>query len=124
MRRVLLMVLAFVCGAALAAAAQPRPDGGGLGGIDANRDGAITRAEAEAARAALFSQLDGDGDGYLGWTERIAGRVGYLSAHADADGDNRLSPAEFMSQPYRAFERLDADGDSVLSPAELEAARR
>lgn len=117
------MVLAFACGAALVAAAQAGAERGGLGGIDVNRDGAITRAEAEAARAIVFTRLDNDRDGYLDESERSTGQGARLSMAADADRDTRLSRAEFMSQPYRGFERLDADEDGVLSRTELEAAR-
>lgn len=123
MRRAL-MVLAFFCGAALTAAAQTGAARNGLGGIDANRDGAITRAEAEAARAELFARLDRDSDGQLDASERTTNQGARVSAYADADGDGGLSRAEFMSQPYRIFEQADADADGALSQSELAAVRR
>src|SRR5687768_11669736 len=110
MRRAL-MVLAFACGAALTAAAQTGAARGGLGGVDANRDGAITRAEAEAARAELFARLDRDGDGLLDESERTSNQGARVSANADTNGDGGLSRGEFMSQPYRIFEEADADGN-------------
>ncbi|MGH6949715.1 MAG: hypothetical protein ACREH4_02495, partial [Vitreimonas sp.] len=119
MRRVL-MVLAFACGAAVAAAAQTRSE---RGGVDANRDGVITRAEAETARAELFTRLDNDADGYLDEAELAAGPGAPFGAGAGIAGGKRLSGAEFMSRPYRLFERLDADSDGVLSQVELESAR-
>jgi hypothetical protein len=121
--RLTLMALAFLLGAVAVASAQPGAQRGGYGGIDTNGDGAITRAEAEAARAGLFARLDADRDGHLDETERTTSQGARLSTDADADGDNRLSREEFMSQPYRVFDRLDADSNGVLSPAEIDAGR-
>lgn len=36
----------------------------------------------------------------------------------DADGDGRVSQAEYVAWMGYAFERMDADGDGVLAPAE------
>ena len=41
---------------------------------------------------------------------------------ADADGDGRISRAEFLSGDSRMFDRLDADENGVIEPAELDAA--
>jgi hypothetical protein len=108
---------------ALVQSARAQSNDGGMSAIDTNRDGAITRAEAEAARADLFSRLDRDADNHLDEAERSLGEGARVSADADADGDNRLSRNEFMGQPYRVFDRLDLDSDGVLSAAEIEAAR-
>ena len=94
---------------------------GGLPEVDANGDGAITRAEAQAARATLFTRLDADNDGYLSESERTIGGA-QLHVEGDADADHRISRAEFMGQPYRMFDRLDANHDNVVSRAEMEAA--
>lgn len=40
---------------------------------------------------------------------------------ADADGDNRVSRAEFLDVEHSGFARLDQDSDGVITPAELDA---
>ncbi len=40
-------------------------------------------------------------------------------AKMDADGDGRVSAAEFVAWMGYAFEQMDRDGDGVLSAAEL-----
>lgn len=105
--------------------------GGGLQlleAADANHDGAITRVEAQAARATMFDRLDTDNDGYLSETERTnANRQGGQARRglegADANNDNRISRAEMMAQPYRGFDRLDSNNDDIVSAEELEVAR-
>lgn len=97
-----------------------------LAAMDVNGDGQLTRAEAEAGRAAMFARLDADHDGYLSTSERAAlaqRPMGRGLANADADGDGRISQAEFMGQPYRGFNRLDANRDGVVSTAEMQALR-
>lgn len=93
--------------------------------MDRNGDGAVTRAEAQAARAAMFDRLDADDDGYLTETERSAGgdRMRRGMARADADNDGRISRAEAMGQPYRGFDRVDRDHDGVISAQEIETVR-
>ena len=124
------MRLGMMMAAAVLAAATPvwAQQGGGadrLMAMDANGDGAITRAEAVAARGAQFNRLDADDDGYLSQAERAAAPGGgrLLSRVPDSDGDGRLSRAEMMAAPYRGFDRLDADGNGTLSAQEIETAR-
>jgi hypothetical protein len=94
-----------------------------LRAMDANGDGAITRAEAQAVRETMFARLDADRDNYLNATERAAGRGGARQGleGADADDDGRVSRAELLAQPYRAFDRFDRNSDNVLSAEELAA---
>lgn len=87
--------------------------------MDANHDGLITRAEAQAGRAVMFARLDANGDGALDAQERGGERAQRMLANADANGDGRITRDEFMGQPYRAFDRLDGDNDGVLTSAEL-----
>jgi hypothetical protein len=122
MRRAL-MVLAFMAGAAVVANAQTTAHRDGLGGIDADGDGAISRAEAQAARAGLFSRLDADGDGYLSGGERMAQPSARVSGEIAADAGRRLSREAFMRLPYPVFDRLDTDRNDVLSLSEIEAGR-
>ncbi len=99
-----------------------------LAALDLNGDGAITRGEAQAAREAMFEALDADGDGYISQAETQAAQnggrgSGQLLAQADANSDGRISHAEMMAQPYRAFDRLDRNTDGVLSADEVERVR-
>lgn len=97
--------------------------------IDANGDGAITRAEAQAARTAMFERLDINHDGRVTRAEReavaqqIAARGGGRVDRADANNDGAISEAEFMAQPYRGFDYLDRNNDEVLSADETAALR-
>lgn len=124
------MRIGMAAAAAVLAAATPvwAQQGGGLErlmAMDANGDGAITRAEAQAARRAQFGRLDTDGDGYLTQAERSAAPMGarMLAQIPDPDSDGRVSRDEMMAAPYRGFDRLDADGDGTIGAAEIEAAR-
>lgn len=92
--------------------------------MDTNGDGAVSRAEAERARAALFDRLDADDDGFLSETERgNGGRAAQGFARADSNNDGRLSRAEAMAAPYRGFDRLDSNNDGSVSSSEIEAVR-
>ena len=119
------MMMAAVLAAATPGWAQQAGGSDSVMAMDANGDGAITRAEAAAARGAQFNRLDADGDGHLSQAERSAAPGGgrLLSRIPDGDGDGRLSRAEMMAAPYRGFDRLDADGNGTLSAQELAAAR-
>ena len=46
-------------------------------------------------------------------------RTGDYLARMDADGDGRVSQAEYVAWMGYAFERMDRDGDGMLSVAEL-----
>ncbi len=100
-----------------------------LDSVDANRDGAVTRAEARGARAAMFVRSDLNQDGLLDVAERqaviqvIAARAARGLERADANHDGLISRAEFMNQPYRGFDFFDWDRNGVLSPAEITALR-
>lgn len=93
--------------------------------MDTNNDGQITRAEAEAGRAAGFERMDTDRNGSLSEAERqvLQGRMAQGVARGDTNNDGQVSRAEFMAMPFIGFNRLDADRNNVLSAQELEAAR-
>lgn len=120
--------------AAFALTATPAlAQGGGmaarLAAVDLNHDGAITRTEAQQARAAMFVRTDTNGDGYLSEAERNAaangaGGRGPGLGEADTNNDGRVSRDEMMNQPYRMFDRLDGNNDGVISSQEMQAVRR
>jgi len=124
------MLAALACACLIAPAAMAQGRGGDLlAAMDANGDGAVTRAEAQAAREALFTRLDADGDGYLSQAERDAmgqrqGTPRRLPrGNADANGDGRVSHREFMGQPFRGFDMADANNDGVITSEETAALR-
>jgi Ca2+-binding EF-hand superfamily protein len=95
--------------------------------LDANGDGAITRAEARDGRQAMFDRMDTDRNGYLSESERAGARGDRATRQglgdADSNNDGQVSRAEAMAAPYRGFDRLDANNDDVVSSQELEAVR-
>ena len=121
--------LAFAAAVALCLTAPAAWAQGGLDrlrAMDANGDGTITRAEAEAARGVMFGRLDGDHDDFISPAERDGAhnpRARRALEGADANQDGRISRAELMARPYAGFDRLDANSDGVISAAELEAVR-
>lgn len=110
--------------AALAGSAFAQDD---MLAADANRDGQITRAEAQAARAAMFARMDSNGDGAVSAEERAAASAAAQrrrgAARVDANNDGFISEAEFMGQPMRLFDHFDRDNNSVLDAREVDAMR-
>lgn len=102
--------------------------------IDTNGDGDITRAEADAFRAARFADADANNDGVLTQdeltahheaerAERRAARQSEMFARMDADGDGVISEAELGGERIdRLFEHVDTDGDGVITEEERETA--
>ena len=132
-----------------AAAAQQGPRGGHdgdhrrgamalmmLGAADYDGNNIVTRAEVERLQGEEFAFRDRNGDGYLDdadaspTRQRLAAMRPEDAAAAprrraprlDADGDGRISRAEFLGRELRIFDRLDADSDDAVSPEEIEAA--
>lgn len=112
--------------------AQPASAQGGAGdpaarlaAADANHDGAVTRAEARAARGAVFAGIDTDNDGFVSAAERRAVREAAMALRQvrDVDGDGRVSRTEFLRAPMRGFNRFDVNDNDVLEAAELDVAR-
>jgi Ca2+-binding EF-hand superfamily protein len=98
--------------------------------VDANQDGAVTRAEALADRAAWFAKMDGDKDGFITSAEIDAAgerarqeRQERRLARLDTNKDGKVSKAEFDAAPSPMFERLDTDKNGAVDRDELSAAR-
>jgi hypothetical protein len=79
--------------------------------FDADGDGTVTAAEAEAGLAALHAEYDADGDGSLSpeefealFAEVTRGFAGRPFAMLDADGDGQIS-ADEMAFPAQMMER-------------------
>jgi len=103
---------------------------------DTDGDGAITRAEAAAARDRLFDRLDRNADGVIGPAEiealerRVTLRTGMMRQRLslalmrrDSDGDGAITRAEMQVEgPF--FAVADADGDGVISAQERARVRR
>lgn len=135
-----LSLVAFA--AAGTAVAQP----GARHGPDADRNGVVTRAEAQAQATRMFAMLDANEDAQLNQDDREARREQRRSRvfeTLDANDDGQITRAEFMSfeRPGKGSERgkrprvgrrgdyramtlmrmADADNDGTVSQAEYTA---
>jgi Ca2+-binding EF-hand superfamily protein len=121
MKRIAILTIAL---GACAGAAWAQDD---MLAADSNGDGQITRAEAQAARAAMFDRLDANSDGFISAEERAAASAASARRRGmqrvDANNDGQISRAEFTGSPMRLFDHFDADNNDVLSASEVEALR-
>ncbi len=99
--------------------------------FDADKDGVITEAEIEAARATRLAAADTNGDGALSAEEftaravaRAAERAAGMFARLDADGDGKLSDAEMQPRRGGMMAWLDADKDGTITRDEAMSAKR
>lgn len=99
---------------------------------DADRNGAVTRQELVAWRAAQFDRIDRNQDGFITEADRpthaIARRAlpidpAELAAAFDADSDGRVSQAEFANGPTPVFDNADGDANGVVTRAEVQSVR-
>ena len=97
--------------------------------IDVNGDGLMSIAEYRMVQIARWSRIDRNGDSYLTLDDfasiaaaRVRTQLAKVS-YLDADGDGRISRAEFVNGQPLLFRRADSNGDGALTRSELEAAR-
>ena len=112
-----------------------------FGKMDADKNGQVTRAEAEAfqrsdavARSAarvrgIFTQLDSDRNGQLSFAEFAKTQSGTPPVNAqpfftgfDSNKDGRVSLVEHRAGKLTYFDRIDTDKDGVVTVAEMKAA--
>ncbi len=110
----------FVGGLAISSLATAQDGGAHRGGMrggpmmmaDANKDGAVTKAELTAALEARFAKMDVDKDGKLTQADRDAMRQQRLDARfarMDSDRNGQISKAEFAAaHQARAEKRAEA----------------
>lgn len=132
MKMLILPVTWLAMIAATGAQAASRTPGAALDKADTNHDGYVTRDEFAASRAAQFQRLDRNHDGVVTLSEfpRLARSdrpkaraLKAMIAHADRDGDGRVTRAEFVDGPAPLFGRADHDHDGRLSREEVAAVR-
>jgi hypothetical protein len=116
--------------------------------IDSNKDGAITKEEADAFRTAkrsemrdkMFTALDADKNGQISRQEfdtrperkdgahpmghmgrsyhRGMGMHGDLFTKADANGDGKVTLSEATGKALEMFDKADANKDGTVTPEE------
>lgn len=128
-----------------AQAAGPGPRGEGrfmefrFDELDQNKDGFITKQEAEARQSERFAKVDADNDGKLSLAEIRQSREQRHEemkqkrfSMLDADNSGTVSPEEFskgsaehMSRRSKGrFSRMDKNDDGVLTLDEIGSRRR
>jgi hypothetical protein len=130
------LLLAFAAAPAFAAPEEPARHGGHmmqrLEKADTNGDGAISRAEFTAFRAAQFDKRDTNHDGFLtaddkpmhpGKAPAAGAAPARFMAALDTNKDGKISRDEFVNGEAKMFDRLDTNKDGTISKAELDAAK-
>lgn len=125
---VLLTTALIVAAAGVPVLAQGGPAGkhGRMAELDANKDGAIDRAEAAKAPKLLerFDRLDTNKDGRISAEERPQrgrhGGQGARMAHLDVNKDGAIDRSEAAKAPklLEHFDHLDANKDGKISAEE------
>ena len=102
---------------------------------DTNRDGVITKAEADAAHQAMSGKgqravkmaghmKGGHGMGGMGMVGMGKGMGGKMFERADANHDGRLTLAEAQAQAFAHFDMMDTNRDGRITPKERQAAHQ
>ena len=126
--------LVAVAGTAITGKDWGHHRGGHMGAIfemlDADRDGKVTRAEAEAFRDAQFAKFDADSSGELNPDEYVAlmedFRRQMMRARfekRDTDGNGGISKDELSHRLERMFDHMDRDNDGAIEKGEFRRGR-
>ena len=100
--------------------------------LDADGNGALSKAEIAAMGLARFDAADTNGDGLLSAEEmtakaqqRIAKRTAAMIERFDKDGDGALSAEEMPQRrgPQQLLDKADTDGNGSISKAEFDTAQ-
>ena len=99
------------------------------GSWDRNRDNVVTCEEWKAYAGELFDEGDANRDGIVDTaeygkivsTDRMFQTVGL--GYYDANGDGKLTRAEFVDKPNRAFVLLDRNNECRLTGTQVAGAR-
>jgi Ca2+-binding EF-hand superfamily protein len=134
MRRAPILIAALLAGAALTGSASAREQLDPMEMLeksDANRDGAISRAEFVDARRARFAKMDRNRDGYFSDDDlprmvrkRAGEKVDRVVQALDSNRDGRLSRLEFVDGPTRLFDLGDADRNGLIDRYEMDRLRQ
>jgi hypothetical protein len=98
--------------------------------MDSNADGAVSKQEYLARRAAKFKEADANGDGKLTQgeleaaiikriTERVKDRMKDRFARLETDKDGAISEDEMTARAEHRFEKKDHDHDHQITPGEM-----
>ena len=119
----ILSAVALVTAVAGFAVAHPgMPKGQFFERMDANKDGKVTLAEAEALGKTRFAELDKNKDNVLS-PDELKGPHPRMQ-HADANGDGKITLAEATAKGQEMFARLDKNKDKVLTRDEMPSGGR
>ena len=83
--------------------------------LDANRDGTVTKLEAEQALAQFEAARGGEGGHGVGRMQKMI-EQGFAASNA-------LTQQQFEAQMLARFDAMDLNHDGLVSPEEKEAAR-
>ena len=91
--------------------------------VDADKDGKISKAEADAEGAKLFAKLDDNSNGKIEENEmpqrHWARFGGKMFDRIDADKDGKVTKAEFEAAGAAMFQRMDKNGDGIIEKDEM-----
>jgi hypothetical protein len=94
--------------------------------LDADKDGAVTRAEIEAHQAARVAEIDADKNGAISAEELSAHHERMRQKHMaerlkamDANADGSVSVDEFQAAHAWRMARLDRNGDGQIDAYEM-----
>ena len=136
----LLGAVSLVAGATVFAFAAPAiAEKGGMMGrhkahleeIDTDKNGKISKAEANAAREKHFMEADADGNGSVSFEEfqtmtekRRKLRLKHKFERSDKNNDGVLTADELGGRHADLFERMDTNGDGEVSKEERRKAHK